>query len=153
MRFLKSRLLPLVLALVLLLSLGGCKKYEDTNGPDDYSLQTLTEADLVSGKTGGSSVGRVESNVNDTHKLKIKTFNGVESLQKFKRGDWQIELSFQVTKGNARLYLCSGGEILHEFQVNRDNQYYAFTVDSEDVSLRIAGEDCGFTLQYEVRSE
>ena len=72
----------------------------------------------------------------------LETFSG--------KGSYQIELSWTVSKGNARLVLCTDKEILHDFTVNEAGQTYTFRNDGSEVYLRIAGEDCGFSLDYTV---
>ena len=48
-----KKFITILLASILILSLAGCKfvTYEDTNGDEDFSLQTLTEADITSNIT------------------------------------------------------------------------------------------------------
>ena len=146
----KKQLLILSLLLCLVLLLTGCKSYKDTNGPDDYSLQSLTEGDILK---GGSStkIGSVSSQINNKYKVSVKTLHGVDTLETFSgKGSYQIELSWTVSKGNARLVLCTDKEILHDFTVNEAGQTYSFRNDGSKVYLRIAGEDCGFSLDYTV---
>lgn len=144
----KKYALLLVFLLLLPLTLTGCKTYEDTNGPDDYSLQTLTEQNIL---RGGSctKVGSMETVSDNLHTVRVKTLNGVDTLETFSAaGSYTILLSSEVTKGNARLVLCTGDEILHDFNLNGDYQVWTFTVGSSNVYLRIAGESCGFSVTY-----
>lgn len=143
----KSAMLLAVL-LVLALALTGCKTYKDTNGPDNYSLQSLTEQDLLKGGSC-SKVGSVETNVNDRHTVRVKTLNGIDTLDSFSgSGTYTVTLSWNITKGNSRLVLCTGSEILHDFSVNESGQTFSFKPGGSRVYLRIAGEDCGYSLEY-----
>ena len=144
----KKHILLLLILLILALTLTGCKTYEDTNGPDDLSLQTLTEENIL---RGGSctKVGSVETVANDLHTVRTKTLNGVDTLETFSgSGSYTIQLSSEITNGNARLVLCTGDRILHDFGLNSENQSWTFTVGHSNVYLRIAGESCGFSLKY-----
>ena len=139
-------LLAIMLAVFLLLT--GCKEYKDSNGPDDYTLQSLTEADILTG-IGCVKYSAVESRVNDGRSVRVKTLHGVETLAYFSSsGTYTLQLSSEVTKGNARLVLCTRKQILHDFDLNGADQSWTFTVEDATVYLRIAGEDCGFSVKY-----
>ncbi len=144
----KKHVLLFSITLALLLLLAGCKTYTDSNGPDDYSLQSLTEEDVL--KSGSCvKTGAVETNVNDNYSASAKTLHGVETLTTFSQpGSYSLDLSSKVTKGNARLVLCTKEEILHDFALNEAEQNWTFTVAQASVYLRIAGEDCCFAVNY-----
>lgn len=142
----KISLLLVILLGFSFLSACSALQFEDTNGDEDYSLQSIVDEDIVR-SSNHVSVGSFETTVNNVTKLTTKKFNGVRSLETFRNNTYTIEVSFKVTKGNAKLVLCDGDSILHEFEVNQDNQTYSFTCD-ERVQLKIAGEDCAFELRY-----
>ena len=148
----KKRILVVATALLTLaLLFSGCKTYKDTNGEDNYELQTLTEQDILQGgsvvKTGSSS-----SSVNNTYTVKVKTMNGVDTLETFSGEKVVLMLSVTINKGNARLVVCTKDEILHEFELNKGGQLFSFEVDTDSKAyLRIAGEDCGYSLSYQLQ--
>ena len=140
----------LAITLTLFLLLSGCAVFKDTNGPDDYSLQSLTETDILKGASCVKT-GAVETRVNDSRTFRVNTMHGVETLETFsKSGSYTLELSSEITKGNARLVLCTKEQILHDFDLNSAEQSWTFTVEHDTVFLRIAGEDCSFSVNYTV---
>ena len=145
----RRSLVCLLLALSLLLS--GCgliKTYEDTNGPDDFSLPTLTETDLLHNNSH-SAVGMVSSTLNNHAMIRANTFNGVLEIVRI-RQDCTITLDCSVTKGNARLYLCTEDAIVHDFALNEAAQSVDVSTSDGTVYLRIAGEDCGFSVEADI---
>ena len=147
----KQFLCVVAVLLTLALLFTGCKTYKDTNGENNYELQTLTEQDILQGgsvvKTGSSS-----ATVNNTHSVKVKTMNGVDTLETFSGEKVVLLLSVTINKGNARLVVCTDDEILQEFELNKDNQLFTFEVETGSKAyLRIAGEDCGYSLTYQLQ--
>lgn len=136
----------LFLLLCLLCACGLFLSYEDTNGDDNYELQTITEEMIIDGSKY-SSVNSFETTVNNKTKVTIKKFNGVKTLKTFNKGSYTINLNFEVTKGNAKLVLCDNDKIIYEFIINADNQTYIIDAESR-VYLKIAGESCAFELTY-----
>ena len=147
-----KRLLCTCLALAMLLSFSGCSMpvYEDTNGEDNYSLQTITDEDIVQ----GISTTKVMSStvtVNRKTVCKAKTMSGVESLweQKLENETLEIVVSCEITKGNAKLVLVVDDEIVHTFSLNEDNQRVTLENVTGEVSLKLAGEDAGYAVSFE----
>ena len=136
-----------------LLSFAGCTmvSYEDTNGDEDFTLQTLTEQDILD---GGSSSEFLSSNVTVNGKItyKAKKLSGVKVLyeKKLKGETFEISLSSTVSKGNARLVLASEDEILHEFALNEANQSFTLENFSGRVYLRLAGESAEYSVSFAV---
>ena len=146
------RFLCTVLVVLLLLSFPGCMmiSYEDTNGEDDFSLQTLTDQDII----GSSSCSKYMSStttMGNRTVCKVQTMSGVESLfqRRVENQRLDILVSCAVTKGNARLVLVVDDTIVHEFALNKDNQHLTLENVTGKVSLKLAGESTGYTVTFE----
>lgn len=145
-----KKFITIMLATVLVLSLAGCKfvSYEDTNGDEDFSLQTLTEADITSNITTYSQVMGTKTQINNETSYSAKNMSGIIRIYEanIRDRDLEIQLSSKVSKGNARLVLMVGNEIVHDFDLNDDNQVFTLENCTGKVSLRIAGESAEFKV-------
>lgn len=148
------KLLFALLTVSVLLSLPGCMivSYEDTNGPSDFSLQTLTDQDIIRG-TNTSTVMSSAVTVNNKTVCKAQTMSGVVTLfeKRFDNEPLQIVVSCEITKGNARLILVIDDSIVHSFALNEDNQQFVLNHAAGKVCLKLAGETAGYTVTYELQ--
>lgn len=144
-----TKLISLAAALILCMGLISCNQIEDTNGPDDYSLETIGDSDLTSGKGSSSSVSTVKTTVNGKTTLKIGKFSGVKEIDTFRgRGDTlEISIKVTVTEGNFRAVLVKDKEICAEIPLNED---YDLVIENADgkYSLVIAGESAKIEMVY-----
>ena len=141
----------LLVVLFLLFDLFGCrlyKTYKDTNGDDDYSLQSISEEMLIKNKHG-LDIGAVSNRESKDGTISIyksvATFNGVARIEKITKGTYEFTVSFKVSDGNARLVITDGSQIIHEFNINEDDQVLVLTCD-KDCEIKLAGEDCSYEL-------
>ena len=136
-----------------LLSFAGCAmiSYEDTNGDEDFTLQTLTEEDILD---GGNSSEMLSSHVtvNNKSTYKAKSLSGVKVLyeKKLREETITFSLSSTVSKGNARLVLASEDAILHEFDLNKADQSFTLENFTGRVFLRLAGESAEYSVSFSV---
>lgn len=146
-----------IIILILCIVLVGCKSYEDTNGPDNYSLETITDEMIIKG-TSSSSVGMISSKkTNDgdtTIKEKVKRFNGVRTLYTLEKNtSYVLALDASVTKGNARIIIVSDTEILADFLVNGEDQLIPIDTSiagDSKVYIKIAGEACSYEIELKI---
>lgn len=78
-----KKLLHLFLAGVLCLSLTGCgEQYEDTNGADDFSLENITDENIINLDLGASGLSYSEVNLGNVSSSEYSSdnFNGVECI-------------------------------------------------------------------------
>lgn len=145
-----KKFIAILLATVLVLSLAGCKfvTYEDTNGDEDFSLQTLTEADITSNITTYSQKMGTKTMINNEISYSAKSMSGIIRIYEanLRDGNSEIQVSSKVSKGNARLVLMVGNEIVHDFDLNKDNQVYTLENCTGQVCLRLAGESAEFKV-------
>ena len=140
---------------IMMISCAGFTQYEDTNGEDNYRLQSITEEMLIN-KNGGLQIGAVNSKTTKNGVTNISSsvhqFDGVESFHSFKKGSYEVKVSFTVSSGNARLVITDGNKIIYDFNINQDDQVYEFTCNST-YQLKLAGEACEYNLKVEIKSK
>lgn len=130
----------------------------DTNGAEDYSLATLTDADLLARErtcTGGPnySTGRIALpggwELTDGVKLYADKFSGVADLlwaDYILPSDFNLRLDhFSVTEGNFRMVVINQDKIIAEVQPG-DNIDLLIEDITGPTYVRIAGESAAFTI-------
>ena len=144
-----------VLILILLLSamlLSSCKlftKYEDTNGDDDYTLQSITEEMIIKDNHYLKQLAILTTNTSDgitVLEYSADVFDGVEELHCFNHQNVSIIVDINVEKGNARLVITDGKSIIHDFNINQELQSFEISNDKR-YYLKIAGESAKYSLK------
>ena len=134
---------------------------EDTNGADNYALQTITEQDVVAmemGSRGTVSTSETQLNiagmtVSDGIKYSSEKFTGVYLLHTttiLKGSDIYINLAeFHITEGNFAFYVVLDGEIVGQVTPSEVG-VSEFTLESVEktgtLEYIIAGESASFTF-------
>ncbi len=132
---------------------------EDTNGADNYALQTITEQDVVELKMGTrGSVSQSETQMNvaglsisDGRKYSSNKFTGVYQIYAatlFKGSDIYVQLSeFEITEGNFAFYIVFDGEIVGQLTPGEVG-VSEFTLENVEktgsLEYIIAGESAAF---------
>lgn len=148
----------LLLALTMLVSLSACgTKYEDTNGDADFSLQTITDQDIIHLRTGASGLSYSESSLGDiitSAEYSSKNFNGVEQLYLnnfIAPSDIIVYVStLSVTSGNFRLVVINNDEIIFDIPLDTFNEQFYFENLTGSVSIHAAGESAACSFHLEV---
>ena len=145
-----KRIFALLLTLALALSLTACGsvKIEDTNGPDNVALNTITDQnilnlDLPSGGYGTKTSGLLSKTV--THSG--KDFSGVVEVlwTDMIAGDFVLDLmDYTVTGGNFRMVVVNEDRIIADI-VPGTTQILLEGVKGR-VALRIAGESAAYSF-------
>ncbi len=143
--------LVLIVALVGLGSRFGGAYYEDTNGDSDYSLQTITDENIIKRDTQSKGlVVHCDANGNESY---ISTcFSGVESvfLKELNGENTEITVDYlSVKKGNFKMAVVVNEQIVHEFNINEREQTYSIQGVNGEMWLVVAGEtaECDFDFQ------
>lgn len=126
------------------------KHIEDTNGPDDYSLTTITDQQILDMDMGALGLGRSTSSLTSTVKFDSNKFTGVEEIMwtdvLFSSGFTMDILDYKVHSGNFKMVVINEGEIIAELTPEDE-----FPVNLGDlkghVSLVIAGESADFSFK------
>lgn len=132
------------------------KQIEDSNGIDDYSLQTITMDDVLSetssssfmlstnthsGKTSGVS-GRHSGSDYDEVSVSAKKFSGVHILQTTKSNSDKMSLTLKSTivSGNFSAVILVDGMYYDNFEVNKNDEIELNNVKNKLITVKIAGE-------------
>ncbi len=150
------------MAICLMLALTGCSipdHIEDTNGADNYALQTITEQDVVElkmGTRGSISESELQMNVaglsfSNGRKYSSSKFTGVYQIYAatiFKGSDIYVQLSqFEIREGNFAFYIVFDGEIVGQLTPSEVG-VSEFTLENVEktgsLEYIIAGESASF---------
>lgn len=124
---------------------------EDTNGADNYNLQTITDSNIINRDIGAMGLKISNSSITNTTSYSSEKFTGVEEIYGENIVANRMEFNINhasVTEGNFRIVLLVDDEIVHEFKLNELMQTYVLENPSGYVSLRIAGESANFMFDY-----
>ncbi len=129
----------------------GTKHIEDTNGPDNYNLQTITDSNIIKKDVGALGVSESWDAIGNTTTYSSKKFTGVYTIYetniKGNRMDFSVNHA-RVDSGNFRLVLVHNDKIVHDFKLNELMQSYTLENPSGYVALVIAGESADFYFDY-----
>lgn len=124
---------------------------EDTNGDDNYNLQTITDSNIINRDIGAMGLKISNSTITNTTSYSSEKFTGVEEIYGENIVANRMEFNINhasVTEGNFKIVLLVDDEIVHEFKLNELMQTYVLENPSGYVSLRIAGESANFMFDY-----
>ncbi len=136
----------LILCFVFITGCNLITTYEDTNGENNYSLESINET-MILKSNSYVEVGSFTTKNNKNIKYSVNKFDGVKTVETFLTNRYTLVMDFIVESGNADLVLCTKTEIIHHFSVNEQNQKYYVDSDAK-IYLKIAGESCKFCLNY-----
>lgn len=137
----------------------GPEHMEDTNGADDYTLQTITEQDVIEHKMGTKgtlSESETQYNlaglgISSGRKYSAKKFTGVHMLYNatiMKGSDIYVNLAeFEVREGNFAFYIIFDDEIVGQVEPNESgiSEFLLENVEkSGSLVYVIAGESANF---------
>lgn len=143
-----------ILLIILLLTLTGCVEHiEDTNGENNYSLETITDQDILNGYPT-ISVRQSMVRKNNEYKYSVKKLTGVEEVFKggFKNEDVAITINTSVEEGNAKIVLVYKNQIIKKFLLNSENQVFSMLNVDGEIKIIVAGESAKITLDFIVES-
>ena len=150
----KKKILCLIMALGFAVLAAGCGvEIADTNGPDDYSLATITEENIANQDLGCSSYtmspgSEDENYLVETTKFKGKEFSGVTQIYMTNfigKSDVCVDVSnLSVDSGNFALYAVLDGEIVHEFKIGELMETFELKDINGTFELVMAGETADF---------
>lgn len=130
------------------------KHIEDTNGADDYSLQTITDENICKLDIGAMNITEYEELIGETVTYKSDCFTGVYEVfrENMITNRFEIVVNHaKVSSGNFKMVLCVDDEIVHTFTLNELTQNFVLENVKGTISLRIAGESANFQFDYYVK--
>ena len=142
-----KKIMTILCACFLVLGLCGCgETYEDTNGENNTSLNTITDENIIKMDLGASNISYSETNVAgiSTAEYSSKNFNGVYEVQYSNylfanRVEVQVDY-INVKSGNFKLVILIGDEIVKEVPNDAFAETYVFENVDDTLSIRVAGE-------------
>lgn len=156
-----KKVLCLLLALMFALTITGCGiEIADENGPDDTSLATITEENIINMDLGASSYSMSPSSedenyMNSLTKFKGSEFSGVAEIYYTNflgKSDVIVNLeNIVVNSGNFKVVVLLNDEIVHEF--NNEDMAQSFRMDDIKgyYSVRIVGESADFKAYMNIQ--
>lgn len=152
-----KKIWTLLFVLLLCFSLAGCsKEYEDTNGDDDFTLQTITDENIIHLETGASNLTYKESKIGalKSAEYSSKNFNGVEQIfltSFWGKSDVEIYIGhMNVKKGNFKLAVIHNDKIIKEIPLDAFGETYLFEDLDGTFSVHIAGESAAFEFYIDI---
>ena len=154
----RKRLIPiaavtLVAVILFVFVKSDLKHIEDTNGPDNFKLNTITDAQIIDMDMGSINAVSVRKDlIGDGLTFYSNKFTGVyEVLYDNLIGKSDFVLSFSsltVTEGNFRMVVVHDGRIVAEFEPNAEDPFVDYMLEdvSGTVSLRIVGESAAYSF-------
>lgn len=132
---------------------------EDTNGPDNFELQSITDQNIINqdmGMIGGISVK--DDWIGDGVTISADKFTGVYEIlydNYILPSDFYLQLTaLTVTEGNFKAAIVHDGKIVDVLEFNSDDPFTDYLL--EDVSglvqFVVAGESASFSFSM-VRSD
>ena len=148
-----THLLAFLLVLFFVFGGTGCtmEHIEDTNGADNYTLQTITDENIIHLDMGSLGVNESWDSITNITTYSSKKFSGVYEIfgENVITNRYEIILNHaRVDEGNFRMVVVINDEIVHEFVLNELTQSVVLTDVRGYLSLRIAGESAKFMFDY-----
>ncbi len=126
---------------------------EDTNGAENYSLQQITDENIINMDVGALNFKKATTLLSDMPTYSSDKFTGVAEIfvENMVANRYDITVyNTVVNSGNFKIALVYNDEIVHEFKLNELMQTYTLKNVKGTVSLRIAGESADFKFSYDV---
>lgn len=132
---------------------------EDTNGPDNYALTTITDENIIKQDVGALNMKRTSGILNDGITFSSNKFTGVYEVfitNFLFDSDFRMDLTgFYVNGGNFKMAIANNGEIIATVEPDMFADVELHDLNGS-FSLVIAGEsadfeftlDRGFCEQY-----
>ena len=123
---------------------------EDTNGPDNYNLTTITDENMIKLNIGDLGLKKHKGMLSgDLTEFSSKKYTGVTEIMfnnYIGKSDAYFQiLNFHVTEGNFKMYVVLDDKIIDEIEPDMMIDYRIEDISGR-FSLRIAGESAAFTF-------
>lgn len=155
MKNIKSKLfVPVILIVVIIAGImlfnTDLEHIEDTNGADNFELQTITDEDIAKIEMGSLNVGVSTNNITNMNEISSSKFTGVHEVlytNLIGKSDFLLNIyDFQVNGGNFKMAVVHDGEIVHTITPENAEEFLLEDI-SGTVSLVIAGESADFSFK------
>ena len=155
MKNIKNKLfVPVILIVVIIAGImlfnTDLEHIEDTNGADNFELQTITDEDIAKIEMGSLNVGVSTNNITNMNEISSSKFTGVYEVlytNLIGKSDFLLNIyDFQVNGGNFKMVVVHDGEIVHTITPENAEGFLLEDI-SGTVSLVIAGESADFSFK------
>ena len=126
---------------------------EDTNGADNYSLQQITDDNIIKKDIGALNLSETRSVLSNMPVYSSEKFTGVSEIYMTNIIGNRFDITVYnmvVHAGNVKIVLVHNDEIIHEFKLNELTETYTLKNPEGAVALRIAGESADFEFSYAI---
>lgn len=155
MKKIKNKLfIPVVLVAVIIAAFmlfnTDLEHIEDTNGADNFELQTITDENIINQDVGALNVGTKTNTITNMVKVESKKFTGVHEvlyINLLGKSDFLLNIyDFKVNSGNFKMVVVHDGKIVKT--ITEENYEETLLEDiNGTVSLVIAGESADFSFK------
>lgn len=137
-----------------LLTLASCSHIEDSNGIDNFSLQTITNQQIIESNNHLLQFSKSwSSDVNGTRssKLSASKFSGVKELHTIYLNNESITytITSEVYSGNFLICIVNKDKILETISANETKEITLREITGK-CTLKIAGESANFKMEYKI---
>lgn len=126
---------------------GSLEQIEDTNGPDDYSLVTITDEQIANERKSTPTVLMSRGLLSNKVDFTSNKFSGVyliAHIYSLLESSYEVDLlEFEVTEGNFKMVVVNEGKIVATIEPGQTEPVCVENVKG-DLSLVIAGESAAF---------
>lgn len=123
---------------------------EDTNGADNFTLQTITDENIINMDTGAMGVAVSSDNITNMTKISSKKFTGVHEvlyINLLGKSDFVLNLyDFKINSGNFKMAVVHDGKIVGVITPENADEFVLNDINGT-VSLVIAGESADFSFE------
>ena len=126
---------------------------EDTNGADNYSLQQITDDNIIKKDIGALNLSETRDVLSNMPVYSSEKFTGVSEIYMTNIIGNRFDITVYnmvVNAGNFKIVLVHNDEIIHEFKLNELTETYTLKNPEGTVALRIAGESADFEFSYAI---
>lgn len=155
MKNIKNKLfVPVIIVVVIIgavmLFNSDLKHIEDTNGAENFELQTITDEDIAKIEIGALNVGTSKNSITNMTEISSSKFTGVYEVlytNLIGKSDFLLNIyDFQINGGNFKMAVVHDGKIVKT--LTEENYEETLLEDiNGTVSLVIAGESADFSFK------
>ncbi len=152
-----KKFIQVLCALFMAFSLCGCSEtFEDRNGAENTSLNTITNEDILAKSITSSGLEYTETNFMGitTFEYHDNNFNGVEEVfyvDYFLPSHVEVSVNYiELESGNFRMYVINEGKILKEIENGVFAESYIFEDITGEFYIRVAGESAKVEFDFDV---
>ena len=123
---------------------------EDTNGAEDFSLQTITDENIINQDTGAINVVTTNNTITNMTEISSKKFTGVYEVvyeNLIGKSDFVLNLyDFKIKSGNFKMVVVHDDKIVAVLTPENADEFILNDINGT-VSLVIAGESADFSFE------